>query len=203
MGTPDAEPNVAGNNGPMDGAVAAAERAGGGAQLDAQPSSHSDGQAAQDGTAAPEASGDASAGACTLDSRSVSCSAPAPCGALVTGTDIKGAPPPAMGGPIVPGTYQLVSFVSYYPLMYIPPPLLRVTRVVSATEMHSTVQDGASRLVFDGPYTVADQTISWNVTCPAELAGPTSYQYTATANQLVIYQPQGGRTFVLVHERVQ
>jgi len=41
------------------------------------------------------------------------------------------------------------------------------------------------------------------VTCPAELAGPTSYQYTATANQLVIYQPQGGRTFVLVHERVQ
>ena len=204
MGTPDAETSEASNNGPMDGAIAVAEGAGGGASSDAPSSSHSDGQSARDSAAAPEASSDASAGGCTLDSRAAACTAPAPCGALVTGTTLKGTPPPAMGGSITPGTHQLVSFAEYYTVMFVPPPPLRVTRVLSATEMHSTVQDGTSRLVFDGPYTAAANTISWNVTCPAELAGPTSFLYTATANQLIIHQPQGGNaTYVLVHERVQ
>jgi hypothetical protein len=66
------------------------------------------------------------------------------------------------------------------------------------------VQDGTNRLVFNGPYTVGDKVLLWNVACPTELSGLSSFAYTATANELTLYQPQGGsETDVLVHRRVQ
>src|SRR4029079_10358197 len=110
-------------------------------------------QVARDTGAAQEGS----SGACGLDSRSLPCGDPAPCRPLVRGGTIKGAPPPAMGGAITPGTYQLVSWIDYYTVLLSQPPPLGVTRVVTSTDMQSTVEDGGgSRLVFNGPYTIVD-----------------------------------------------
>ena len=143
--------------------------------------------------------GSAAGGAdCSPADGSTSCNAPVACGAFVTGVNAI-SQPAAQGGSIIDGTYELTQLVNYNASGAGQP--LRATKVISQGTIASTVVDQSGNLptMSSGSYTVSGTTLTWNITCPS--ASTSTYAYTATGNQLILYQAVGASALATVYAR--
>lgn len=140
--------------------------------------------------------------ACTPADGVLVCGAPLACGDFVAwGAEADTAPAP-LGGTITDGVYQLVQAVAFGESSD-PNPAIRMTKVISNGTIASTALSvgSAASTMSSGPYTVSGGTLAWNTTCPS--AATDSYFYTATANQLILYQSAVSITMGMVYNRVQ
>jgi hypothetical protein len=132
----------------------------------------------------------------------VGCGALPPCGPIVELQAVLGTAPAAQGGALGDGTYELRQAVAYYQMGAPISGTFQITRTVSQGTLRSAVNTISQLNVFSGPYSLSGTTLSWNVDCPADMAGPNGFEYTATPAQLVVYEPAGNSVIVLVHARV-
>ena len=126
---------------------------------------------------------------CSPSNGEPACGAPFACGSFVVGTASLDAAPAAQGGILNDGVYQLVQAEVFRAQSWVA--TLRGVKVVSQGHLSSTIAEveNSSVSMSSGSYSVSGTALTWNIDCPT--AGTSTYSYTATGNNLVLFEPAG------------